>query len=515
MPWYSELFISLIPSNTENFLQYPVQSGFLVFIMGGLALLACYHLFLFFQNRSSVYGLYTLYLFLIILSQNKYIQTGFIDEIFNNIGKLRGYSELYTEAYYIVYFFFAFKFLNIKEDFPKWYRYIRNTLYIIIVYCIITFVIFLITDDFTLYINSYFVFVFNILILSVFLYILFYKSKQLLKKYLIIGSLLLLFFSIASLIIYSLLMSKGLSTGFAYSVLYIGFITENFVFSLGLGMKQKLILKERNEAQNKLIFQMKENEKLEAKFRRKLEEEVELLEAKVERDNLERLTIKYEKDLAELKLASLRSQMNPHFIFNSLNSIKRYIIDNEQENAVFYLNKFSKLVRLILSASMEKDISLAEEIEIAKLYVNIENIRFNNSLQFKMEIDKDLSLSIIKIPALLFQPFLENAIWHGLPMKEGTQKLFFRVQRLEDNLHIQIEDNGIGRERSRAIQKKKLLKRESYGMQLTQERLENFVNFHSKKYSIDIIDLVNSSDEAKGTLVDIIIPIIYSNGLTL
>ncbi len=123
--------------------------------------------------------------------------------------------------------------------------------------------------------------------------------------------------------------------------------------------------------------------------------------------------ISQEKKILTLKQNMLKSQMNPHFIFNSLNSIKLYIINNEKENTVYYLNKFAKLIRKILVVSNEKDISLADELDTMKLYMNIENIRFSNEIDFQINIDKDINLENIRIPSLILQPFLENSLWHG------------------------------------------------------------------------------------------------------
>lgn len=114
----------------------------------------------------------------------------------------------------------------------------------------------------------------------------------------------------------------------------------------------------------------------------------------------------------------LRSQMNPHFIFNSLNSIKFYIFNNEKENTVYYLNKFSKLIRKILIASTEKEISLAEESKTMDLYMNIENIRFSNKINYSHSVDKEIEIDSIKIPSLVLLSFLENALWHGLSSKK-------------------------------------------------------------------------------------------------
>ncbi|MEZ4778273.1 MAG: 7TM diverse intracellular signaling domain-containing protein, partial [Flavobacteriaceae bacterium] len=336
MTLYSALLFSGVIQNTENLFEFPYQSGFLDFVIGGLTLLSAYHVFLYFQNKNKSYLFYSLYLFFIILSQVQYVHSGFLKSIIRPFGVWPEYGELYTETYYFIYFLFAFHFLDIKEDFPRWNKYIIKALYIIGVFCVLKFIYYLFSGDYSPVRNGYYVFVIYILILSIFLYILFFKSPNSLKFYMIIGSLILLVFSVLSLLLYLDYLGKGLSPEPAYSYLYIGYVLENFIFSLGLGKKQKFILNERNEVHSQLIDQLEENEKLQLEVRKKLEQDVELLNAKLEKDQLERLNIQYERDLVELKLASLRSQMNPHFIFNSLNSIKGFIIDNEQENAVFY-----------------------------------------------------------------------------------------------------------------------------------------------------------------------------------
>ena len=136
-----------------------------------------------------------------------------------------------------------------------------------------------------------------------------------------------------------------------------------------------------------------------------------------------------EKKLLTLEQSMLRSQMNPHFLFNSLNSIKLYIINNERKNAVHYLNKFSKLVRKILEASSQREIALAEELETVALYMNIENIRFSNEINFTVDIKDDIDTHLIKVPSLILQPFLENALWHGLSSKDGEKKIDLEIKK--------------------------------------------------------------------------------------
>ncbi|MBU2938309.1 tetratricopeptide repeat protein [Lacinutrix sp. C3R15] len=217
--------------------------------------------------------------------------------------------------------------------------------------------------------------------------------------------------------------------------------------------------------------------------------------------------LKSEKKIITLEQDMLRNQMNPHFIFNTLNSIKLYIINNEKENAVYYLNKFSKLIRKILVASKEKEISLADELETMTLYINIENIRFNNEIKYNVNIEKNVNTETIKVPSLILQPFLENALWHGLSSKTKNKEINIQVSKLKHNaISICITDNGIGRIASEKINRQKTLKRKSVGIAITKERLDNFSKQFTNDYTLDIIDLYDENNLAIGTKVIIEIP---------
>ena len=215
-----------------------------------------------------------------------------------------------------------------------------------------------------------------------------------------------------------------------------------------------------------------------------------------------------EKKLLTLEQTMLRSQMNPHFLFNSLNSIKLYIINNEKKNAVHYLNKFSKLVRKILEASSQREIPLAEELETVELYMNIENIRFSNEINFNINIAEDLDIHTIKIPSLILQPFLENALWHGLSSKEGQKNISLDVMKGENGfINIAITDDGVGRDAAEKIKESKVLKRKSVGIDITKERLANFSKDYQNSFHVEIIDLFNNN-EPSGTKIVLHIPTI-------
>jgi len=219
--------------------------------------------------------------------------------------------------------------------------------------------------------------------------------------------------------------------------------------------------------------------------------------------------LKSDKKLLTLEQSMLRSQMNPHFLFNSLNSIKLYIINNEKKNAVHYLNKFSKLVRKILEASSVKEIALAEELETVELYMNIENIRFNNEIQFEISIDEGIDTHLVKIPSLILQPFLENALWHGLSSKAGEKRIDLHVSRTNPRfINISITDNGVGREEAEKLKQSKVLKRKSVGIDITRERLANFSKDYQNSFEVDIVDLYDENGLPSGTQIILHIPTI-------
>ncbi|MBO3099250.1 tetratricopeptide repeat-containing sensor histidine kinase [Gelidibacter pelagius] len=214
-----------------------------------------------------------------------------------------------------------------------------------------------------------------------------------------------------------------------------------------------------------------------------------------------------EKQILTLEQDMLRSQMNPHFIFNSLNSIKLYIINNEKENAVYYLNKFSKFIRKILIASTEKEISLEDELDTMQLYMNIENIRFSNEINFTVDVEPGINTSVIKVPSLILQPFLENALWHGLSSKKANKQIELRVYKDDDDfVNISITDNGIGRKASEKINDGRVLKSKSVGIAITKARLANFSKRFTTDYKMDIEDLYDAQGRPLGTKVVVHIP---------
>lgn len=215
-----------------------------------------------------------------------------------------------------------------------------------------------------------------------------------------------------------------------------------------------------------------------------------------------------DKKILVLEQEALQNQMNPHFVFNALNSIKLYIINNEQKNAVYYLNKFSKLIRSILESSKTKEVPLSDELKTMNLYMSIENIRFSNEIVYHENIDDEINLDKVKIPPLILQPFLENAIWHGLSSKKGVKKVTLSATKISnDFIQIDILDNGIGRKEALLIKNNKSLKRKSIGIDLTKQRLQNFTDEYKHNYSLVYTDLKDENNSPIGTKVSLKIPL--------
>ena len=223
------------------------------------------------------------------------------------------------------------------------------------------------------------------------------------------------------------------------------------------------------------------------------------------------------KQMSELK--ALRSQMNPHFIFNALNSIQDFIMLSEKENAQHYLGKFATLMRGFLDSSSKEKTTLDKELPLIESYIELEGLRlgeeFSYEVHFDEKIDKD-ELDEIEIPPLLIQPYLENAFKHGLLHKRGEKKLtleFSKIEKIEKNddnfLQLKITDNGIGRQKSAEINARTAKTHQSFATQATEERLELMKNqsVSNKNIEVKINDLKDNQDNAKGTEIVILIPI--------
>jgi LytS/YehU family sensor histidine kinase len=222
---------------------------------------------------------------------------------------------------------------------------------------------------------------------------------------------------------------------------------------------------------------------------------------------LEKKEAEFQRSLADVSMSALRSQMNPHFIFNCLNSIKLYTTQNDNVAAANYLTKFSKLIRMALENSRSETVTLDAELQSLELYIQMEAMRFKEKLKYSISIDKNVDSSFIEIPPMLLQPYVENAIWHGLMHKEEGGQIDVGVQVLpnEHILSITVKDNGVGREKAAQLKSKSATSHKSYGTKVTGERLDLINQIYKTGASVTTEDLT-SNGEVTGTLVTIKIP---------
>jgi tetratricopeptide (TPR) repeat protein len=202
----------------------------------------------------------------------------------------------------------------------------------------------------------------------------------------------------------------------------------------------------------------------------------------------------------------LRSQMNPHFIFNALVAIQSFIYKKDSSEAAHYLTNFAKLIRLVLSNSQEEFVTLKREIETLSNYLSLQKLRFEDKFDYSLIVDPKLDTELIKIPPMLAQPFVENAIEHGVFGMDIPGRIIINFSLLENNVLIEVTDNGVGRAKGKELRKKSDKSHESYGTRITEERIQSHNRKYSSKLRLSIIDLFDKNNTPSGTRVIISIP---------
>jgi len=265
------------------------------------------------------------------------------------------------------------------------------------------------------------------------------------------------------------LVTKKMLIGGIIALLLIGFIFSRYI-----------LLKRKNEAH----------------LRQRAESELQ-----IHRLEGEKAKAALQQRAKELEIQALRSQMNPHFIFNCLNAINRFILGHETEAASDYLTKFSRLMRMIMNHSRYSVTTLAEELEVLQLYLDMEKLRFKDAFDYIVVQDDELDIGDIYVPPLLLQPFAENAVWHGLMHKMERGLLTIELRADNDILTCIIQDNGVGRQRAGILKSKSAQKHKSMGLQITAERLNLLTGNGSPGHYFDIEDLYDEDGQPTGTRV--------------
>lgn len=380
----------------------------------------------------------------------------FIGQSIQNFPYVKKYGqELFFWIGIGCYFKFAITLLLIRSKKPKWYQFVNKSVKVFLAFALIQFAFLLLTN------NNYYssLIVFNKIPLIIFYFwFLIYTYRRIegpLVKYILIGNAILFFFALCAWL-------KDVTAGQYWPD---GIL--NHMFSLPLAVLLEVIV---------FSFAMAVRQKMDAEN-----------------------ALKAERKIIETEMLALRSQMNPHFVFNSLNSIRNLVMKNENEKAITYLSRFSKLVRTILQQTQKQTISLEEELDTLVQYVNSESDRLDAAIDFKIISNISSEIQELDFPPMLLQPIVENAIWHGLQPSKKKEKYIRVIMEEVTALHFRIiiEDNGIGLKESARMKKNQNSTRISMGSEITKKRLELFNEQRKSNIQMTLNDLENG----KGTQV--------------
>jgi len=419
------------------------------------------------------------------------------------------FSDSFLIAFVIIaYVFFVNGIMNVSANFAKTWVLLKCLLAIILLQGFISFGEHL-TDRFLFRSDFYYsdIQMIPAVLTPIILLITTIKSKNAVKPFIVAGlSSLILFFFLPN---FGVLFSRfhNVSNEVAGFVNYgpvffmFGITLEAMFFASALAYRTKLIMDEKNNLQLKYTTQLEEELRIKTEA---LYQQNEVVEAQ----KIKQLQTEFNHKIAATEMTALRAQMNPHFIFNCLNSIKLYTLENDSATASEYLTKFSQLIRLVLENSRSEKVTLQKELETLKLYIDMEAMRFKDKVKYCIDIDDSVDAGYVEIPPLLIQPYVENAIWHGLMhKKEGGLINIYIAMANEHLLHVEISDDGIGREKAMEYKSKSVTRQKSFGLKMTSERIGIINELYQTKTSIKIIDEKDDMNNACGTKVILEIPV--------
>lgn len=504
---FRQLFIMKYPVGTPVVYDQVRAEELLVFggFLGALFFVFIYFMAQFGMTRRQVYLLYSLYalmLFLYFANRLEYFRSWLIEinplwffYINENTQILSG----------VFYFAFVRSLLNGPERYPRFDKILKSFLAGFIAFMLFYNLVFFI-DRFNP-LHHWLMTVFraaNVLLSVLFMAAILRKGPTRLEWIVLAGGLMLLLAAVLP----PLLVRMQLSIPFL--------LVELVIFSLALGYQVRQRDLERLRTKEELIRQLEINAGIQQQMQQKLEEEVgrqtSLAVAKTreaEQAKAQELKTSFQRELEAIKMKALQAQMNPHFLFNCLNSIRLFYLKNETRKADAYITKFSRLLRLMLSHSRANFISLQEELDALQLYVEFEQMRFKQRFDYEFVVGQGVQASNCQVQPLTIQPFVENAIWHGLMQNSRPGRLSVQVEKQGGQLLIVVEDNGIGREKASAMKAgQEQLKAQSFGLRITQERMELMRQSMNQKAAFKIVDLKDESENPTGTRVEIVYDII-------
>jgi sensor histidine kinase YesM len=472
-------------------------------LIGCLLLMSLYIFFQYILNRDKAFLFYALYAALafcwMMEFANARLHLGFVPSLMPWLGHPVSFSFTYIIS--ILHVLFLSRLLSIPAQQPGIWRIARPLIFIL-AFLQVMVVVQLFTG--ILIKSTAWYFVIDGLpgvLMGLLMILATIRSKSKLKPYLLVGEIVLYFYVIAISSLQGYFTRFDLSPQVLALINYpplfmaLGLFTELFCFLLALAKRNKLVEIEKNHLQQNYTGQLKTE-----LTKRTLE--IEEQSRQLEKQHADQLILSFEQKLSEIEMSALRAQMNPHFIFNCLNSIKLYTTDNESAKAADYLTKFSRLIRLVLENSRSEKVTLKNELDALALYMEMETMRFKNKLNFTIESDPVLDTDLVEIPPLLLQPYVENAIWHGLMHKKEGGSVHVKITQLKpERLQITITDDGIGRARAAELKSKSAVSGKSFGMKVTGERIALINHLYKTNAKVQVNDLTDSEGNASGTEV--------------
>ncbi|GAB3517489.1 hypothetical protein GCM10027442_36860 [Emticicia fontis] len=441
---------------------YLINNGLIISILFFVALFVFMFYILDRQKYYLYYGFYTASLGFFNLWE--YEHSPYFHLLFSYLPFLKytGNSNVYILLTQISYYLFVYDFLELKEKYPGLGLLFRRVIRTLLVFLVLDVIVLFVFGRLDWSDSFYWFFQGVFPILNIILLVLVFRIKGRIARNIKIGSTFLMLGAFAGFMTQWLSHESYVLLRIEPSIVFmLGTLTEIFFFSIAIGSRSYQIQKE----QNSLFKAMKESE-----------------------------------------LRTLRSQINPHFVFNSLNSIKSYILTHRPVEAAEYLTDFSMLMRSILQYSKEQLISLTDELETAVLYIKLEKLRFEDNFEFIYELDETIDTDEIFAPPMLLQPYIENAIKHGLMNRQEKRMLALKVKQLTESIEIIIDDNGIGREQA-SLLRKNIPKYQSMGMNINDERIKLLSQANDLHIQIMIEDKKSKDGTPQGTKVTIHIPL--------
>lgn len=428
-------------------------------IRGGLSVLFLYHLIIYFQNRNKLYLYYSIYLFAITL----FLLQPLLDNLITNYSMYANFSVQFLA--YAAYIAFARILIDTRGNLLKWDKYFELEIKILIILAPLFILIQLLLGyDFQVQ-----AFLIIAPLLTLFTLYSFYIILNNINNSSTINFVIatLFYLVLANITFFELIFGSEAFTNLGVQPMffvYVGVLTQCLILSVIIGSIIKKIEEKSKNAEVRLAVKLKEME--------------------------------------ELKMTALQSQMNPHFLFNSLNSINNFVLKSDVEKASDYITKFSRLIRVILNSSSSPTSTLAEELGILSLYVKLEQMRVSGGFDYIVNIEENLNLEPIKVPPLFLQPFIENAIWHGIMKKEGEKTIVLTIKKENDKVWCIIVDNGIGINKAKELEHMSQ-KRKFFGAKATENRIRML--YQNNHVHIETKDI--SSSITTGTQVSISFPL--------